>query len=554
MRVLPYLFVLSASVTGVTCKTEAPAKSASTASPSFLYDDLGKHHREITTSSKEAQRYFDQGLILLLAFNHDEAIRSFREATKRDPSCAAAWWGIAVANGPHINNPSLDPEHENAALEALEVAKGFTQGRKESEQQLIAALAHRYSAAHPGDRKPLDAAYADAMRIVWRAHPDDADVGTLFAESMMDLRPWDLWTLEGQPQPGTLEIVETLEAVLALDPDHPGANHLYIHTMEASPHPEKALASADRLRHLVPGAGHLVHMPAHIDLRLGRYADASIANERAIETDDRHRALVPKEGFYHVYMAHNHQFLTYSSMMEGNSARALQAAHAMVDGVPPEFIAAMGPIVDGFLPIVLHAEIRFGRWEEVLAYPEFPESLVISNAMRHYARGVALAALGRVDEASKERDQLAAAILKVDEKAIVGNSPASDVLAIAARMLAGEIAFRSGKQEESFTLLREGVAFEDKLHYDEPPDWMMPVRHSLGAALLQAQRFEEAEKVFREDLVRHPENGWSLFGLARCLDARGAAEEAREAKKRFEKAWARSDVQLKSSCFCQPGA
>jgi tetratricopeptide (TPR) repeat protein len=554
MRGIVRCFLASVPFVSVACKTEAPqSTTALIGSSSYLYDDLGSHHREITTSSKEAQRYFDQGLVMLFAFNHDEAIRSFREATKRDPSCAAAWWGIAVANGPHINNPTLDPEHENAALEALEIAKGFTQGRTEIELQLIAAVSHRYSADHPQDRHHLDVAYADEMRKVWRAHPRDADVGTLFAEAMMDLRPWDLWTLDGDPQPGTPEIIETLEAVLALDSEHPGANHLYIHALEASPHPEKAEAAADRLRHLVPGAGHLVHMPAHIDLRRGHYADASAANLRAIASDEKHRALVPKDGFYHVYMAHNHQFLTYASMMEGNSAQAIQAAHAMVDGVPSDFLEAMAPIIDGYLPIVLHALVRFGRWDEVLAQPDFPEQLVISNALRHYARGIAQAALGRVDEATKERDQLATAILKVDEKAIVGNNSASDVLAIAARMLAGEIAFRSGKTDESFALLREGVAIEDKLHYDEPPDWMMPVRHSLGAALMQAQRFEEAERVFRDDLARRPENGWSLFGLARCLEARGATEEAREVKKRFEKAWARADVQLKSSCFCQPG-
>lgn len=547
--------LLFALLAPAACKTDA-AEPAAAANPSsdFLYDDLGHHHRAITTSSKDAQRYFDQGLILAFAFNHDEAIRSFRAATKRDPQCASAWWGIALANGPHINNPALDPERENAALEALEIAKGFASSANETERQLIAALAKRYSSAHPEDRKPLDLAYADAMREVWHAHPRDADVGTLFAEALMDLRPWDLWTLGGEPQPGTPEIVETLEAALAIDRDHPGANHLYVHALEASPHAEKALASADRLRDLVPGAGHLVHMPAHIDLRLGHYAAASAANQRAIETDERHRALVPKDGFYHVYMAHNHQFLTYSSMMEGNSARALEAAHAMVAAVPPEFITNMAPLVDGFMPIELHVMLRFGRWDDVLAVPEFAPELAISNALRHYARGVALAALGRVDDASKERDAFAAAILKVDEKGTVGNNSAADVLAVAARMLGGEIAYRSGKIDEALTLLREGAALEDKLRYDEPPDWMMPVRHSLGAALMQAQRFDDAERVFRDDLARRPENGWSLFGLARCLAARGANDEAAATRKRFEKAWSHADVQLKSSCFCQPGA
>lgn len=537
------------------CQSPAPHESTTPvpASTTYLYDDLGSHHRAITTTSKEAQRYFDQGLILLFAFNHDEAIRSFREATLRDASCAMAWWGIALANGPHINNPGLDSEHARAAFEAIEIARGLEAGCSETEVDLIAALSQRYAVVPPEDRKPLDQAYADAMRKVWRKHPRDADVGVLFAEALMDLRPWDLWTPEGAPQPGTPEIIETLEAVLVIDPDHPGANHLYIHAMEASPQPGKALAAADRLRTLVPGAGHLVHMPAHIDLRLGHYAEASSANERAIDVDLRYRALFPKEGFYRVYMAHNFQFLTYSAMMEGRSARALEAAQAMVDGVPPEFIAQSAALVDGIMPIVLHVQVRFGRWDDVLTYPPFPDSLVIANALRHYARGVAFAAQGHVDKAVVERNELAAAILRVDAKAVVGNSSASDVLAIAARMLAGEIAFRSGRTEESFTLLREGVAIEDKLRYDEPPDWMMPVRHALGAALMQAGRYDEAERVFREDLVRHPDNGWALFGLTRCLEARGAVEEARQTKARFDKAWERADVQLKSSCFCQPG-
>jgi tetratricopeptide (TPR) repeat protein len=536
------------------CKSAAPDMDARSAVTDYLYDDLGNHHREIATTSKEAQRYFDQGLVLLFAFNHDEAIRSFNEAVQRDPSCVAAWWGIAVANGPHINNPTLDKAHEDAALEALGRAQALKSRASEVESALIDALARRYSTEHAEDRKPLDLAYADAMRAVWRAHPRDADVGTLFAESMMDLRPWDLWTHEGKPQPGTIEILETLEAVLKQAPNHPGANHLYIHATEASPHPERAIAAADRLRDLVPGAGHLVHMPAHIDLRLGHYAEASAANERAIQSDARHRELYPKDGFYHVYMAHNFQFLTYSSMMQGRSARALEAAHAMVDGIPPEFITAMGPIIDGLLPIVLHVDVRFGRWDDVLAYPEFPPELVIANAMRHYARGVALAAQGKVDEAAAERDQLAAAMMKVDEKAVVGNSLAPHVLAIAARMLSGEIAFRRGSLDDSFALLREAVELEDMLRYDEPPDWMMHARHALGAALMQAQRWSDAEAVFREDLAIHPDNGWALFGLARSLDARGASDEAREARARFEKAWSQADVELKSSCFCQPGA
>jgi tetratricopeptide (TPR) repeat protein len=310
-------------------------------------------------------------------------------------------------------------------------------------------------------------------------------------------------------------------------------------------------------------------MPAHIDLRLGQYAQASEANVRAIEADRKHRARFPDRGFYQIYMAHNPHFLAFSSMMEGRSAAALDAARALVDNVPAAFVADRGPFIDGYLPIVLHVLVRFGRWDDVLSQPAFPEHLVISNAMRHYARGTAYAALGRVDEAQREKVELDAACEKVGEDATVGNNPARSVLAIAQKMLAGEIAFRRGQAESAepdlppalksswfdtaFSLLREAAAAEDALAYDEPPDWMMPVRHALGAALVQARRFEEAEQVYREDLRRFPDNGWSLFGLARALYARGAIEEGRDVRQRFDRAWSRADVELRSSCFCQPG-
>lgn len=549
LRWLPFLTLVSLAA----CSSDSAMRERETTKAPYLYDDLSRFHRAVTTHSEEAQRFFDQGLVLAWAFNHDEAIRAFGEAARIDPACAMAWWGIALANGPHINNPSLAPDHARAAWEALAKARAAAGGASATERTLIDALTYRYAEVASEDRHPLDETYADAMRTVWRAHPEDADVGTLFAEALMDLQPWDLWTQAGEPKLNTNEIVATLETVLALAPDHPGANHLYIHTIEASLHPEKALPSADRLRTLVPGAGHLVHMPAHIDLRLGHYAQASAANERAIEADKKHRALVPAQGFYHVYMVHNHQFLAFSSMMEGRSAVALEAAHAMVNSVPPAFIEAMGPFIDGLMPLVLHTELRFGRWEDVLREPEFPESLVIANATRHYARGVALAALGRLDEAEREETELAAATEKIDEKAIVGNNPAHLVMEVARNMLAGEIAFRRGRADESFALLRKAAELEDTLRYDEPPDWMMPVRHALGAALVQAKRYEEAERVYREDLRRFPDNGWSLFGLAQCLEAQGKNAEAREARGRFERAWSRADVTLKSSCFCQPG-
>ncbi len=531
--------------------TQAPARP-SDSNEGYLYDDLGTHHREIVTSSPIAQRYFDQALVLTFAFNHDEAIRSYRQVARLDPNCAMAWWGIALANGPHINNAALDAEHAQAAWEALGRARELATGASSVERALIDALAHRYSADFGAERAPLDRAYADAMRRVWHANPKDADIGTLFAEALMDLHPWDLWTRDGQPKEDTPEILETLEKVLSIAPNHPGACHLYIHAMEASRTPEKAADAADRLRTLVPGAGHLVHMPAHIDLRLGRYADASAANVRAIAADRKHTKLFPRAGFYRVYMAHNHHFLTFASMMEGRSDAAISAARDLVDNVPKEFIEQSGPLIDGFMPTVLHTLVRFGRWEDVLDHPEFPKHLTVSKAMYHYSRGVAYAALGHVEHAEGEQTAFLAALEKVDDRSI-GNNPARAVLAIAKDMLAGEIAFRRKEHDAGIALLRQAAAAEDELVYDEPPDWMMPVRHALGAALMEAKRFEDAEKVFREDLARFPDNGWSLFGLARCLRERNLEDEARVIDARYAKAWSRADVKLTSSCFCQPG-
>lgn len=514
------------------------------------YDDLGTHHRSVTTRSNEAQRLFDAGLVLASAFNHDEAIRAFTRATELDPECAAAWWGIALAHGPHINFPMMSPEQSAAAWTALEHARALKSQASEIERALIEALSARYASPAPEDRHSLDEAYAVAMGTVWRAHPRDADVGALFAEALMDLHPWDLWTNAGHPQVWTPEIVSVLESVLAFAPEHPAANHLYIHAVEASDHPERANASADRLRTLVPGASHLVHMPSHIDARTGRFAAASRTNERAIDVDREHGERTGRTGFYRIYMAHNHQFLSFSSMMEGRSATAIAAARAMVDGFPPEFLERMGPFVDGVLPIALHVLVRFGRWEEILREPAFPDLFGVSNATRHYARGVALTALGRFDEAHEELALLEALCAVMDDRA-VGNNPAKTVLRIPVLVLRGELEFRKGERDAGLAHLREAVAIEDTLTYDEPPDWMMPVRHTLGAALIVAERFEEAEAVYRADLKHWPENGWSLYGLMRALDGRGQTAEASAVRARFEKAWSRADVELRSSCFCQ---
>jgi tetratricopeptide (TPR) repeat protein len=541
-RVHPlHLFVLIAGL--------APAPPAHAKEP--LFAGMGAHVRKVSTRSAMAQKYFDQGLVFAMSFNHDEAIRSFTQAAQFDTTCAMAWWGVALANGPHINNPVMPPEKSQAASDAIRRARALAPKASALEREMIEALAHRYAEPAPENRAGLDSAYADAMRAVWNAHPGDADLGWLTAEALMDLRPWDLWQPDGSPQPGTEEILATLERIMKLDPVHPGANHLYVHAVEASPHPERGVPSADRLTRLVPGAGHMVHMPAHIYCRVGRWADASEANVRAIEVDRKYRVLSPRQGFYNVYMAHNRHFLSWASQMEGRSTVALEAARGMLANMPPGFVKEMAFFADGFMNIEMETLMRFGRWEEILALPEPPEYLPITRALRHFSRGTALAALGRVDEARKEQAAFREAAAKVTGEMIVGNNPATMVLSIASHQLDGEILNRAGDVDGAVRELRIAVATEDSLRYDEAPDWLLPVRHSLGAVLVKAKRWTDAEAVYRADLAQYAENGWSLWGLARSLRAQQRDQEADAVQARFQKAWKRADVSLTSTCFCQ---
>jgi tetratricopeptide (TPR) repeat protein len=527
--------------------------SAAEPSPAKVpfFEGLGQHGRTVTTGSAEAQRYFNQGLCFLFAFNHDEAIRSFRAAAELDPACAMAWWGISVANGPHINNPAVPPERAKAAWEALTKAREAAPKARKVEQALIAALGKRYANPQPDDRKPLDEAYAASMRDVWKANPNDADVGALFAESLMDLRPWDFWTPAGESQPGTEEIVATLETVLAKQPNHPLALHLYIHAVEASPNPERAVV-ADRLRDLQPGLGHLVHMPSHIDVRLGRWAKAIETNAKAIESDRKYRQQSPRQGFYHVYMAHNHHMLAYAAIMRGQSKLAIEAINDMAKGVPPEWVKENAAVADGFTAMPLEILVRFGKWDEVLAAPEPPDYLPIARALRHGSRGIALAAKGEVEKAKAEQGAFLVAKGKLPAEARFGNNAAADLLAVAEHLLAGEIRIREGKTEIGLAELREAVRREDALKYDEPPDWIHPVRHPLGAILLAEGRAAEAEQVYREDLKKLPDNGWSLFGLARSLELQGKRDEAAKVQAQFQAAWRDADIKITSSCLCLP--
>lgn len=518
-----------------------------------LFDGMGTHQRKITTTSRDAQEWFNQALVWAYSFNHDEAIRSFAEAGRLDVDAAMPWWGVAYCNGPHINNPIVDEAHASAAWDALQKALARRDEASPVERALIDALAKRYAHPQPADRRPLDEAYAAAMGAVWQAHRDDADVGTLYAESLMDLQPWDLWNRDGTPKGRTTEILAVLEEVLAKSPNHPGANHLYIHAVEAGPHPEKGVASADRLRTAVPAAGHMVHMPSHIDVQVGQWAKAADQNVQAIEADRKYRSMVPRQQFYRVYMAHNHQFLSFAAMMEGRSAVSIQAAREMVAGVPPEWAKANAALVDGVLSTPIDALKRFGRWDEVLREPKPAECFPIAVAMWHYARGVALAAKGKTGEAESEQAQFRAAVKRVPEDAMMMINKAHKTLAIAEHVLAGEIAYRRGSIDEAVRQLEEGARKEDDLLYMEPPEWIQPVRHTLGAILISAGRHADAERVYREDLAAWPENGWSLFGLAQALRGQNRAQEAAAVEARFKRQWTRADVQIGSSCLCVPG-
>jgi tetratricopeptide (TPR) repeat protein len=513
-----------------------------------IFEGLGNHRRAVATSSAEAQRYFDQALTWTYAFNHDEAIRSYTAAAAKDPGCAMAWWGIAYCHGPHINNVAVPPERAKAAWDALQ--KALAAKSEGVERALIEALAKRYADPQPADRKPLDEAYAAAMREVYAKYPDDVDVATLYAESLMDLQPWDLWAKDGKPKGRTEEVLAVLERVMAKQPDHPGATHLYIHTVENSPFPEKGNAAADTLRTLVPASSHLLHMPGHIDVQTGRWAMAAEANERAIAADKAYRKISPRQGFYALYMAHNNQFLSWVAMNQGRGEKAIREARTMVAGIPPEFLEASPEVMDGYLPLQYEVLIRFGRWDDMLAQPVPSPRLPILTAFWHFCRGLSYAAKGEVAGAEAEQRKLRDLTSKIAPEVMMAINPARNVLAIADRVLAGEIALARDDLDTAAAELREAVKLEDGLVYMEPPDWLLPARHTLGAVLVRAKRFEEAEQVYRADLVAWPENGWSLFGLAQCLSALGKDDEATAVKKRFEAVWSDADTKLASTCLC----
>ncbi len=547
-------FVVVVSTLFVDQSTAAPNQEQKTTISANRYPGFSGYSRRITTRSPKAQAWFDQGIQLLYGFNHDEAIRSFERAAEIDPLCAMAWWGSAYARGLHINNPEMKEEQSRLANQAAQKAVAALDDETTVEMALVRAVRRRYAWPAPKDRLPLDQAYANAMEGVWHQFPNDPDVGALFAESLMNLQPWDLWTADGVPKGRTLEILAVLEATLNKTPKHPGANHFYIHAIEASPWPEKGLPSAERLQSLVPGSGHLVHMPSHIFIRTGRYADATTSNQRAITADESYFAKAPPPDFYSIYFLHNIHFLAYAAMMEGRYQLAIDAARKIEQSVPENFLREYVTLADGFMTTPLHVMIRFGKWDDILAEPEPPEWRLFTRAERHAARSVAFSALGKTEEAQKELRLLDEVAAELTEEWEMGNNSAQEVIAIARKMAEGELAYRTGYHEQAFATLREAVEMEEDLSYDEPPGWMQPVRHALGALLLADGRFSEAEEVYRADLVRHPNNSWSLLGLQQSLQEQGESEEVKLLASMVKAAWKNADVAPVASCYCHPDA
>ncbi|MCX4247305.1 hypothetical protein OEB96_42215 [Paraliomyxa miuraensis] len=516
-----------------------------------LLPGLERVQRRVTTRSSEAQAFFDQGLALTYGFNHDEAARSFARAAELDPQCAMCLWGVAYALGPNYNMPLL-PERAEAAWDAITRAQGITAagGASPVEQALVGALAKRFGGPEylePAAMQAYNEAYAAAMREVAAQYPDDLDVQALYAEAGMNVNPWKLWTLEGEPRPGTEEIVAALESVLDRAPDHVGANHYYIHAVEASKHPERAEAAADRLGRLLPGAGHVVHMPAHIYQRVGRYADASAANRRAIEADLRYLEAVTPLGYYPFYIGHNYGFLAYSASMQGRSAESIAASRQAAARVPTDIVCGM-PGMDFFLAEPLLVLVRFGRWSELLAEPQPNPKYPVLSALWHHAHGMALASTGEYVRASAELGAIERIAAEVPAEVITGVNSGPVVLELSARILEARIV-EVQDRAASIPLWERAVALEDRLEYNEPADWFYPVRHYLGAVLLEEGRAREAEIVYRADLERNRANGWALFGLWQALRAQKKTKEASAVEQRFREAWGDADFELTRSAF-----
>ena len=538
--------VIAGAVVLIGCQKEAPENGA------LIYEGFGNYERKISTDSEAAQQWFNQGMQLMYGFNHDEAIRSFERAAAADPLSPMPWWGIAYCNGMNINDPEMTEERSRIAWEAAQEALARIEAASPVEAALVQAVAQRYAWPAPEDRGELEQKYADAMEAVYEEFPGDPDVAALFAEALMDLQPWDYWNDAGEPVGRTEEFVGIIERALETHPLHPGANHFFIHAIEASSEPDRAVEAADRLTEIVPGSGHLVHMPSHIYIRVGRYADAAESNINAIEVDRAYLAKAPTPGIYAAYYGHNLHFLAFAAMMSGNYEQAIQAARDLEAEMPETALREFAGLIEGIMAANFHVMIRFGKWEQILEEPEYPEWRLVSRAVRLYARSIANSALGRTEEARVELEAFEEAMAEVPEEWWIFNNRVSDVLPIARAMINGELLFREGRREEAYAVLREGVAAEDALVYDEPPGWMLPVRHALGALLMADKRYAEAEAIYREDLRRNRDNGWSLTGLQLALQKQERKSEADELTTRLAMAFNDADTRPSSSCYCEP--
>jgi tetratricopeptide (TPR) repeat protein len=512
-----------------------------------LYANLGSYHMAVTTTSPVAQQYFDQGLRLTYGFNHDEAIKSFREAVRFDSTCAMCWWGIANALGPNINLP-MDTAAVKPAWEAIQQALRLAPKATPRERAYIEAQSKRYPATPVADRSPLDTAYARAMGALVTRYPADDDAATLFAESLMDLRPWHYWTNAGRPMaPSTFEQVQVLERVVMRNPDHPGACHFYIHAVEASNEADKALPCAKRLQTLVPAAGHLVHMPTHIYMRLGMWDLAVEHNRHAVLADERFIEERHPTGVYPMgYYPHNYDVMAAALAMLGRGSEAIAAARKIA-GIAPYEAALTVPPLEAYAIAPFYALARFGRWDDILAAKAPPAGLQYAPGVWHYARGLAFSAKGDYAGAAAERDSVAAVEKALAPDFPAGLNSAKAVLAIAEKHLTADIAARQGKRAEAIADLRKGITLEDELTYNEPADWYLPLRQPLGALLLEDGRAKEAEREFRADLTRHPHNGWSLRGLERSLRAQKRTREADAVAAELKQVWAKADVTIASN-------
>ena len=511
-----------------------------------LYTGLGTVRHVVTTRSPQAQKYFDQGLRLCYAFNHDEAIRAFREAARLDPSCAMAHWGIAYALGPNVNLP-VDPAREQEAFGEIQTARTLAAKTTAKERDWIEALAKRYSGDPKADLHVLDQAYADAMKELAAKYPEDLDAGTIYAEALLTLHPWDWWSHDGKPNTGTPEAIAELQRVLKKSPSHTGANHFLIHAVEESPAPGRAILAANRLAGLAPNAGHLVHMPSHIYLRIGRYKEAVDLNRKAIAVDRAYIEAEKPQGVYPImYYTHNMHMAYAGMLFEGRSKEAITMARTTASQISPDMLRKMPDMagMEFWLPVPYYALARFQKWDEIMSEPGPPPDMRFTCGMWHYARGLALTATGKPDLAAQERDSVAAIAAATSPASIMGLNSAAALLQLAADVLDGEMAMRAGRYPDAVEKFGAAVTKEDALHYDEPPAWYYPAREALGHALLKAGKPAEAEAAFKEDLRRYPGNGWGLHGLAEAQTARGRITEAMTTKKRFARAWVRADFKL----------